>query len=109
MSRRAPATGSGTRRHRFLPDRTWLRDGAGGYQPVDRATEPDGWWAAAYSDRDQPLVTRFTDNLPSSSASRVSGRTRRAPWTSTWCGYGPPRAHRRRERPGAPQAKPRTR
>ncbi|WP_405443123.1 methyltransferase domain-containing protein [Streptomyces avidinii] len=57
-------------RHRFLPDRIWLRDGSGGYRPVDRATEPDGWWAAAYSD--QPLVTRFTDGLPSSSASMPS-------------------------------------
>ncbi|MFI1652165.1 methyltransferase domain-containing protein [Streptomyces avidinii] len=57
-------------RHRFLPDRIWLRDGSGGYRPVDRATEPDGWLTAAYSD--QPLVTRFTDNLPSSSASMPS-------------------------------------
>ncbi|WP_237297319.1 protein-L-isoaspartate O-methyltransferase family protein [Streptomyces sp. 3211] len=57
-------------RHRFLPDRIWLRDGSGGYRPVDRATEPDGWLAAAYSD--QPLVTRFTDDLPSSSASMVA-------------------------------------
>ncbi|MET9694511.1 methyltransferase domain-containing protein [Streptomyces sp. NPDC006514] len=57
-------------RHRFLPDRIWLRDGSGGYRPVDRATEPDRWLAAAYSD--QPLVTRFTDGLPSSSASMPS-------------------------------------
>ncbi len=57
-------------RHRFLPDRIWLRDGAGGYQPVDRTTEPDRWLAAAYSD--QPLVTRFTDAIPSSSASMPS-------------------------------------
>ncbi|MFF3089992.1 methyltransferase domain-containing protein [Streptomyces nojiriensis] len=57
-------------RHRFLPDRIWLRDGSGGYQPVDRATEPDGWWSAAYSD--EPLVTHFTDGLPSSSASMPS-------------------------------------
>ncbi|GHE46407.1 protein-L-isoaspartate O-methyltransferase family protein [Streptomyces vinaceus] len=57
-------------RHRFLPDRIWLRDGSGGYRSVDRATEPDGWLAAAYTD--QPLVTRFTDGLPSSSASMPS-------------------------------------
>ncbi|WP_328765092.1 methyltransferase domain-containing protein [Streptomyces sp. NBC_00272] len=57
-------------RHRFLPDRIWLRDGSGGYTPVDRATEPDGWLVAAYSD--EPLVTRFTDGLPSSSASMPS-------------------------------------
>lgn len=57
-------------RHWFLPDRIWLRDGSGGYQPVDRATEPDGWLAAAYSD--EPLGTRLTDGLPSSSASMPS-------------------------------------
>ncbi|WP_053688542.1 protein-L-isoaspartate O-methyltransferase family protein, partial [Streptomyces sp. WM6372] len=57
-------------RHRFLPDRIWLRDGSGGYRPVDRATDPDGWLAVAYTD--QPLVTRFTEGLPSSSASMPS-------------------------------------
>ncbi|MFJ9078748.1 protein-L-isoaspartate O-methyltransferase [Streptomyces sp. NPDC102278] len=57
-------------RHRFLPDRIWQRDVSGGYEPVDRATEPDRWTAAAYSD--EPLVTRFTDGLPSSSASMPS-------------------------------------
>ncbi|MEY2227927.1 methyltransferase domain-containing protein [Streptomyces sp. BF23-19] len=57
-------------RHGFLPDRIWLRDGSGGYRPVDRTTEPDRWLAAAYSD--EPLVTRFTDDLPSSSASMPS-------------------------------------
>lgn len=57
-------------RQRFLPDRMWLRDGSGGYEPVDRATEPDRWTTAAYSD--EPLVTRFTDGLPSSSASMPS-------------------------------------
>ncbi|MFJ3913822.1 protein-L-isoaspartate O-methyltransferase family protein [Streptomyces vinaceus] len=44
-------------RHRFLPDRIWLRDGSGGYRPVDRAGEPDGWLAAAYAD--QPLMARM--------------------------------------------------
>ncbi|QLE70317.1 methyltransferase [Streptomyces rectiverticillatus] len=57
-------------RHLFLPDRLWLRDGDGGYRPCDRSTNPDGWITAAYTDT--PLVTRFTDGLPSSSASMPS-------------------------------------
>ncbi|MET9469661.1 methyltransferase domain-containing protein [Streptomyces sp. NPDC006544] len=57
-------------RHRFLPDRIWLRDGSGGYRPVDRTTDPDSWLAAAYTD--QPVVTHFTEGLPSSSASMPS-------------------------------------
>ncbi|MFE5769705.1 methyltransferase [Streptomyces sp. NPDC056485] len=57
-------------RHWFLPDRVWRRDGAGGYTPVDRTTDPAYWLAAAYAD--EPLVTRFTDGLPSSSASMPS-------------------------------------
>ncbi|MFI1154768.1 protein-L-isoaspartate O-methyltransferase [Streptomyces sp. NPDC020817] len=57
-------------RHRFLPDRIWLRDGSGGYRPVDRTTDPADWLAAAYTD--QPLVTHFTGGLPSSSASMPS-------------------------------------
>jgi protein-L-isoaspartate O-methyltransferase len=57
-------------RHLFLPDRFWVRDGHGGYQPVDRSTDPDAWARAAYSD--QPLVTQFTDGAPSSSASMPS-------------------------------------
>ncbi|MFF5808714.1 methyltransferase domain-containing protein [Streptomyces sp. NPDC012746] len=57
-------------RHRFLPDRIWLRDGSGGYQGLDRTTEPVRWLTAAYSD--QPLVTRLTNDLPSSSASMPS-------------------------------------
>ncbi|MCX5070956.1 methyltransferase domain-containing protein [Streptomyces sp. NBC_00513] len=57
-------------RHRFLPERIWLRDGSGGYAPVDRVTDPDRWMTAAYAD--QPLVTRFTDGLPTSSASMPS-------------------------------------
>ena len=44
-------------RHAFLPERLWLRDGAGGYEPCDRGTDPAGWWAAAYSDA--PLVTQL--------------------------------------------------
>ncbi|WP_351233260.1 methyltransferase [Streptomyces sp. NPDC002133] len=57
-------------RHAFLPDRLWLRDGRGGYEPCDRATHPDEWMAAAYSDA--PLVTQFTEGMPSSSASMPS-------------------------------------
>lgn len=57
-------------RHVFLPSRLWLRDGEGGYRPCDRSTDPDGWLTAAYTDT--PLVTRFTDGLPSSSASMPS-------------------------------------
>lgn len=59
-------------RHAFLPDRLWLRDGAGGYEPCDRDAEPERWWDAAYSDA--PLVTQLhTDGdgfqEPTSSAS----------------------------------------
>ncbi|MGW2016739.1 protein-L-isoaspartate O-methyltransferase family protein [Streptomyces sp. NPDC001927] len=57
-------------RHLFVPDRIWLRDGEGGYEPCDRAERPEAWMAAAYSDA--PLVTQFTDGLPSSSASMPS-------------------------------------
>ncbi|ARZ65693.1 hypothetical protein SMD11_0025 [Streptomyces albireticuli] len=57
-------------RHLFLPDRLWLRDGEGGYRPCDRPANPDEWLTAAYTDT--PLVTRFTDGLPSSSASMPS-------------------------------------
>lgn len=57
-------------RHLFLPDVIWLRDGKGGHRPCDRATTPDEWLSAAYSDA--PLVTQFTDGLPTSSASMPS-------------------------------------
>lgn len=57
-------------RHLFLPPLIWLRDGNGGHQPCDRATAPDEWLSAAYSDA--PLVTQFTDGLPTSSASMPS-------------------------------------
>ncbi|MFJ3205713.1 protein-L-isoaspartate O-methyltransferase [Streptomyces sp. NPDC086989] len=57
-------------RHRFLPDRIWLRDGSGGYRAVDRTADPEGWLAAAYAD--QPLVTHFIRGLPASSASMPS-------------------------------------
>ncbi|QMU76838.1 methyltransferase domain-containing protein [Streptacidiphilus sp. PB12-B1b] len=64
----------GVRRDLFLPDRVWLRDDTGPYRALDRATDPDGWWQAAYSDR--PVVTQVEDgadaetsNEPSSSAS----------------------------------------
>ncbi len=61
-------------RHLFLPDRIWLQDDTGPYRAVDRDTDPDRWWAAAYSD--QPVVTQVDDGAdadastePSSSAS----------------------------------------
>ncbi|MFF7730827.1 protein-L-isoaspartate O-methyltransferase [Streptomyces sp. NPDC008001] len=57
-------------RHLFLPSRLWLRDGEGGYRPCDRSTDPNEWLTAAYTDT--PLVTQFTDGLPSSSASMPS-------------------------------------
>ncbi|MGW1015226.1 methyltransferase domain-containing protein [Streptomyces niveus] len=57
-------------RHLFLPPLIWPRDGNGGHRPCDRATAPDEWLSAAYSDA--PLVTQFTDGLPTSSASMPS-------------------------------------
>ncbi|MGW8328947.1 protein-L-isoaspartate O-methyltransferase family protein [Streptomyces sp. NPDC055897] len=58
------------RRHLFLPGRIWVRDGHGGYRPLDRAADPDAWARAAYSD--QPLITQLTDGVPTSSASMPS-------------------------------------
>ncbi|MEV0777267.1 methyltransferase domain-containing protein [Streptomyces sp. NPDC050428] len=57
-------------RHLFLPALIWLRTGNGGHQPCDRASTPGEWLSAAYSDA--PLVTQFTDGLPTSSASMPS-------------------------------------
>lgn len=57
-------------RHRFLPETVWVRDGQGGYRPINRTTEPEEWMAATYAD--QTLVTQFTDDLPTSSASMPS-------------------------------------
>ncbi|MFD9567073.1 methyltransferase [Streptomyces sp. NPDC059994] len=57
-------------RHQFLPETIWVRDGQGGYQHINRSTDPDEWMAAAYAD--QTLVTQFTDGLPTSSASMPS-------------------------------------
>lgn len=63
-----------TPRSAFLPDLVWVRDGHGGYQMLDRATDPASWDAAAHSD--QPLVTNFTvlgdERVPLSSASAPS-------------------------------------
>ncbi|GAA2350021.1 hypothetical protein [Streptomyces cuspidosporus] len=42
----------------FLPERVWVR-AADGYEPVDRATEPDRWRELAYSD--EALVTQVED------------------------------------------------
>ncbi|AYG78280.1 hypothetical protein DWB77_00387 [Streptomyces hundungensis] len=55
------------RRHLFLPGRIWVRDGHGGYRPLDRSADPDAWARAAYSD--QPLVTQLAEGAPKSSAS----------------------------------------
>lgn len=57
-------------RHLFLPALIWPRDGKGGHRPCDRATTPDEWLSAAYSDA--PLVTQLTDGVPTSSASMPS-------------------------------------
>lgn len=57
-------------RHLFLPDLIWLRDGNGGHRPCDRGSAPEEWLGAAYSDA--PLVTQFTDGLPTSAASMPS-------------------------------------
>ncbi|MER6140354.1 methyltransferase domain-containing protein [Streptomyces sparsogenes] len=60
----------------FLPERVWVR-AADGYEPVDRAAEPERWQALAYSD--EALVTQVEDppgaavaRTPSSSASMPS-------------------------------------
>ncbi|MBL1102152.1 methyltransferase domain-containing protein [Streptomyces coffeae] len=60
-------------RARLIPDRIWIR-GDDGYQPLDRADDPDRWRQLVYSDI--PLVTQVEDppdtavaRTPSSSAS----------------------------------------
>ncbi|MBL1102025.1 methyltransferase domain-containing protein [Streptomyces coffeae] len=60
-------------RARFIPDRIWTR-GPDGYQPLDKADDPDHWHQLVYSDI--PLVTQVEDppgtavaQTPSSSAS----------------------------------------
>ncbi|MDT0328036.1 methyltransferase domain-containing protein [Nocardiopsis lambiniae] len=45
-------------RHLFLPDLLWTED----RRRLDRATEPDEWWDAVYSD--QALVTQRDDGRP---------------------------------------------
>ncbi|MFD7505978.1 methyltransferase domain-containing protein [Streptomyces sp. NPDC059850] len=69
-------------RHLFLPDRVWLDDSTvgTGYAQVNRGSDPDRWWAAAYSD--VSVVTQIDDGAheplddhwitPTSSASRPS-------------------------------------
>ncbi|MFF2146006.1 methyltransferase domain-containing protein [Kitasatospora sp. NPDC058190] len=66
-------------RHRFLPDRIWLEDNRGGYQPCALSTDHKRWFEAAYTDA--PLVTQVNDGQasadpadawPSSSASAPS-------------------------------------
>ncbi|WP_055547551.1 methyltransferase domain-containing protein [Streptomyces sp. NBRC 110028] len=51
-------------RHLFLPDRVWLDDSTAstGYVLVDRVSDPDRWWAAAYSD--VSVVTQIDDGAP---------------------------------------------
>ncbi|MEU1800866.1 methyltransferase domain-containing protein [Streptomyces sp. NPDC019937] len=60
-------------RAQFIPDHIWIR-GDDGYEPVDRAADPDRWKRLAYSD--QAIVTQVEDppdataaRTPSSSAS----------------------------------------
>ncbi|MET9400091.1 methyltransferase domain-containing protein [Kitasatospora sp. NPDC002965] len=66
-------------RHRFLPERVWLDDGRGGYEPCDLRTDHDRWFDAACAD--VPIVTQVNDGAeppdpteawPSSSASAPS-------------------------------------
>ncbi|MER7668604.1 methyltransferase domain-containing protein [Kitasatospora sp. NPDC096128] len=66
-------------RHRFLPERIWLEDGNGGYEPCDLQGDGGRWFEAAYSD--VPIVTQVNDGeepidaadaWPSSSASAPS-------------------------------------
>ncbi|MGH3872802.1 MAG: rRNA adenine N-6-methyltransferase family protein [Pseudonocardiaceae bacterium] len=47
-------------RHLFLPDRIWRAVG----QPLDRASDPDGWLAYAYSD--ESVITQLHDGAESS-------------------------------------------
>jgi protein-L-isoaspartate(D-aspartate) O-methyltransferase len=61
------------RREDYIPDRIWLR-GEGGYRPLTRTADPEGWLRAVYSDT--PIVTQVEDDsgvdvalVPSSSAS----------------------------------------
>ncbi|MDI2127616.1 hypothetical protein [Yinghuangia seranimata] len=62
-------------RHRFLPEQVWRPRAGGGYTPVDRARDPEAWWALAYAD--EPVVTRLADDgtgrqISASSASMPS-------------------------------------
>ncbi|MER6302502.1 methyltransferase domain-containing protein, partial [Kitasatospora sp. NPDC001539] len=66
-------------RHRFLPERIWLEDDRGGYEPCDLSTDHQRWFEAAYADL--PVVTQVNDGQvpadpgeawPSSSASAPS-------------------------------------
>ena len=68
-----------TPRHRFLPERIWLENDEGGYEPCDLSTDHDRWFEAAY--QDTPIVTQINDGQasaapadawPSSSASAPS-------------------------------------
>ncbi|WP_051837367.1 methyltransferase domain-containing protein [Streptomyces sp. NRRL WC-3742] len=64
-------------RHHFLPERIWLENGLGGYEPCDLSADHQRWFAEAYFD--VPIVTQVNDGeqpgedvWPSSSASAPS-------------------------------------
>ncbi|MEV0192022.1 methyltransferase domain-containing protein [Kitasatospora purpeofusca] len=63
-------------RHSFLPERIWLADDDGGYEPCDLGSDDRRWFGAAYAD--VPVVTQVNDGhespdpWPSSSASAPS-------------------------------------
>ncbi|MFE0023162.1 methyltransferase domain-containing protein [Amycolatopsis sp. NPDC059021] len=64
----------------FVPDQCWLDDEHGRIRPLDRTSDPDGWFAAVYAN--EPLVTQYDDGAtawpstdgrtPTSSASQPS-------------------------------------
>lgn len=43
----------------FVPGQIWFDDEHGRLQPIDRATDPDRWRAAVYSD--EPAVTQLDE------------------------------------------------
>ncbi|TNY36701.1 methyltransferase domain-containing protein [Thermomonospora catenispora] len=46
-------------RHLFVPPVAWAQGPDGSGRRIDIATDPDGWWDAAYAD--QPIVTQADD------------------------------------------------
>ena len=57
-------------RHQFLPEVMWLPD-EHGHTVLDRRTDPERWWQAAY--QDVPLVTQF-DDAPRRDGDREPGK-----------------------------------